>query len=715
MANPRLTALAANLGIATEFFDWKGNHTRIGEDTLIRVLAAMDVDASSPQAIDQALADLDTRAWRRGIPACTVQVEQTVGHVDVHVNHGSPAQVLLRLESGAEFQLHQVDNFTEPRMIDDRLVGVATFEIPDSLPLGYHSLELISEGDVATGTLIITPAFLGMPPALKKRRVWGYAAQLYSLASAGSWGIGDLTDLADLTVWAGYKHQADYVLINPLHAAQSTPPLDESPYLPTSRLFYNPCYIRPESLTGYQWVDEAGRRRIAQLRQEAARSREASGLIERDASWVAKREALEIVYAAGRRPARDMAFAAFRKKGGTALRYFATWCVMCELFGNDWREWDEEYQRPTSPAVLRLSEEHRERIRFHEWLQWVTWEQLSDAQQTTVKAGMSVGLVTDLAVGVNGSSADTWMMNDIYAKGVSVGAPPDAYNQIGQDWGQPPWRPDRLAETAYAPFRLMLRAALAHAGAVRIDHILGMFRLWWIPEGSDARQGTYVRYDHRALIGIIMLEARRSGAFVIGEDLGTVEGWVRDYLCEKGILGTSVLWFENGDDGRPVPPQHWREYAMASVVTHDLPPTAGYLAGEHIRLRDSLGVLTEPAQVEFDQLEETISTWREELTRRGFLTGDGHDVAENLVLGLYRYLVQTNSRVLNVALVDAVGDKRIQNQPGTWREYPNWRIPLSGPDGDMLTLEEVFCSARADRLAEVLNQLNTVPLLWITN
>jgi 4-alpha-glucanotransferase len=326
---------------------------------------------------------------------------------------------------------------------------------------------------------------------------------------------------------------------------------------------------------------------------------------------------------------------------------------------------------------------------------------------------MRVGVVTDLAVGVHPDGADTWMMRDVYAAGIKVGAPPDAYNQIGQTWDQPPWRPDRLADLAYVPFRQMVRGALRHAGGVRIDHILGMFRLWWIPDGNTPDKGCYVRYDHEALIGIIALEAHRAGAFVVGEDLGTVEPWMRSYLARRGVLGTSVLWFETDDAGNPIPPEWWRDYCMASVTTHDLPPTSGYLALDHVRLRDELGLLTEPLDIELDKARSEQQWWFDYLDEHDDLQPDMDgvilDETEAKVLALYRALARSAARVLNVALVDEVGDRRSQNQPGTIDEYPNWRIPLSDPTGQPIMLEDIFASPRPMRLAAVVNGWSHVP------
>ncbi len=314
----------------------------------------------------------------------------------------------------------------------------------------------------------------------------------------------------------------------------------------------------------------------------------------------------------------------------------------------------------------------------------------------------------DLAVGVDPDGADAWALQDVLALGVTAGAPPDEFNQLGQDWSQPPWRPDRLADAAYEPFRALVDAVLRHAGGVRIDHIIGLFRLWWIPKGALPTEGTYVRYDHEAMIGIVALEAHRAGAVVVGEDLGTVEPWVRDYLRDRGLFGTSILWFEldRDGDGGPLPAERWREYCLSSVTTHDLPPTAGYLAGEHVRLRDELGLLTRPADEELADDRAQQAAWMAELRRVGLLgggrPGDADPDVDAVVLALYRYLGRTPSRLLALSLADAVGEVRTQNQPGTTDEYPNWRVPLGDPQGRQVLLEDVFTDPRAAALCEAM-------------
>ena len=337
-----------------------------------------------------------------------------------------------------------------------------------------------------------------------------------------------------------------------------------------------------------------------------------------------------------------------------------------------------------------------ERIDFYAWLQWIVDEQLRRAQEEAKASGMSLGVMDDLAVGVHPYGADVWSDPDSFAPGMAVGAPPDMYNQLGQNWSQPPWSPAHLAETAYAPLRDMLRTVLRHAGALRVDHVVGLFRLWWIPQGMGADQGAYVRYDHEAMVGVVLLEAYRAGAVIIGEDLGTVEPWARDYLASRGVLGTSVLWFEKQHDGWPLQPAAYRRLALSTVNTHDLPPTAGYLADEHVMLRERLGLLTQPTE----QVRAEARLERERMLtrlREHGLLGDDPSERE-IVEALHRYVVRTPSTLVGMALVDGVGERRTQNQPGTDQEYPNWKIPLADGSGSAVLVEDLPNNVRLSSL-----------------
>jgi 4-alpha-glucanotransferase len=699
-----LVELAGRFGISTFYNDWSGRRIDVPETTLVAVLAALGIAAADEAERNAALTAHQRALWSRALPPTILGQAGAQTKFWVHVTHGQPADVSVELEDGTlRTGISQVDNFTPPFDLDGRRIGEASFVLPDDLPLGYHRVHLRSGGDEASAALILTPPWLGVPESLGARRTWGLAAQLYSVRSRQSWGVGDLTDLVDLAVWSASLHGAGYILVNPLHAAAPTSPMEPSPYLPTSRRFVNPLYLRVEAIPEFAQLSKRGR--VGRLRDGVQKRAALLDSIDRDGAWAAKREALELVYAVPRTVGRGLAFAAYRVREGVALDDFATWCALAEKYGSDWHQWPKSVRHPGADGVKKFVEKHSATVDFHRWLQWQLDEQLAAAQTQAVSAGMSLGIVHDLAVGVHPNGADSWALQDALALGVSAGAPPDEFNQLGQDWSQPPWRPDQLEELEYRPFRALIRSVLRHAGGVRIDHIIGLFRLWWIPQGEAPTQGTYVRYNHEAMIGIVALEAYRATALVVGEDLGTVEPWVRDYLRARGVLGTSILWFELDRDGSggPLPAERWREYCLSSVTTHDLPPTAGYLANEHVRLRDSLGLLTRPVDQELAAAEAERAAWLDELRRVGLLSeAADSDENEQTVLALHQYLGRTPSRLLGLALTDAVGDKRTQNQPGTTDEYPNWRVPLSGPDGRPIPLEDVFTDHRAIALAEAL-------------
>jgi len=698
---PSLVELAARFGIATEYDDWSGRRVGVPESTLIAVLAALGIPAADEAERNAARTAHERAHWSRALPPTILSQAGKQTTFWVHVTHGQPAEVWVALEGGTvRTGIRQVDNFTPPFDLDGRRIGEASFVLPDDLPLGYHRVYLRSGEDESSAAVIVTPAWLGVPERLGARRTWGLATQLYSVRSRQSWGVGDLTDLVDLAVWSASVYGAGYVLVNPLHAAEPTSPMEPSPYLPTSRRFVNPLYLRVEAIP--EFADLRKRSRVRRLRRDLQHRVAGLDSIDRDAAWKAKRAALKLVYRVPRTAGRELAYAAYRDREGVALDDFATWCALAEKYGGDWHEWPESVQHPGADGVAEFVAGHRAAVDFHRWLQWQLDEQLAAAQSRAVSAGMSLGIMHDLAVGVHPNGADSWALQDALALGVSAGAPPDEFNQLGQDWSQPPWRPDRLEELEYQPFRALIRSVLRHAGGVRIDHIIGLFRLWWIPKGQAPTEGTYIRYDHEAMIGIVALEAYRALALVVGEDLGTVEPWVRDYLRGRGVLGTSILWFELDRDGGggPLPAERWREYCLSSVTTHDLPPTAGYLANEHVRLRDSLGLLTRSVEQELAAAEAERAAWLAELRRVGLLSK--HADVEETVLALHKYLGRTPSRLLGLALTDAVGDQRTQNQPGTTDEYPNWRVPLSGPDGRPVLLEDVFTDHRAIALAEAM-------------
>jgi 4-alpha-glucanotransferase len=528
-------------------------------------------------------------------------------------------------------------------------------ELGPDLPLGYHQC--------GPTTVIVVPERAPVPEG----RHWGWQLQLYAARSTGSWGIGDYADLRTLcatTAAAG----GGAVLVNPLHAETPVLPLAVSPYSPSSRLFRSPLYLRVEDTPEYQHAPPELQAEVAALRPVLD-----PGRIDRDAVWAAKQAALELLWPRHR----VGALAAFRTP---ELERFGEFCALAEVHGPDWREWPAEL----APDPTRVA--------FWCWLQLLVDEQLAH-----VGDGLSIGVLHDLAVGVDGAGADAWLLGDALAHGVTIGAPPDALARLGQDWGLPPWRPDKLRESAYQPFRRMVQAVLRHAGGIRIDHVMGMSRLWWVPEGLGPTLGTYVRYDRSAMLGILALEAHRAGAVVVGEDLGTVEPAVREDLDRCGVLGSAVLWFES-QDGWFLPPSHWRREALASVTTHDLPTAAGWLAAAGVELRASLGQLTRPVEEERADAAHEREMLLAMLRHEALLDDD-------LVLSLHRALVASPCRIVLASLADAIGDLRQPNLPGTIDQYPNWRLPLADAHGHLLTLEEVLASDGVRRFTALLRQV----------
>lgn len=723
-----LARLAAAHGVSLSYEPAPGRTVQVPRETVVSVLAALGVDASTPDALRAAL---ERREWDRlrllpptvvlrsgapGAPPAPDPPKRARPTPERPVRPGRPAGGPPTAPPGP---LGALPDGTALRVVTD---GGETLDWGPgaALPPGVHTLFAHAPDDrAAHATLIVAPALFPAPGARPHTgRAHGLLVQLYSLLSARSWGMGDLGDLSELAAWAGRALGADFIQLNPLHAAVPPAPgerTDPSPYRPSSRRFPDPVHLRIEDIPEFAYLEERDRTRAAALLSRAAALREAvlreDAHIDRDAVWALKREALELVRGVPLPPGRRAAFCDYLAERGQPLEDHATWCAFAELHGSDWRSWPPGLDDPRSGRTARTRREHLDRIDFHCWAAWLADGQLAAAQRTARDAGMAVGLVHDLAVGVHPSGADAWAQQDILAQGMTVGAPPDAFNARGQDWGLPPWRPDALAETGYAPYREVLTGLLRHAGALRVDHVMGHSRLWWVPEGRPPTEGTYVRYDTEAMHGVLALEAHRAGAAVIGEDLGTVEPGVREELAARHVLGTSVLWFEKsyGNEGapggrpRPLPPERWRAACLATATTHDLPSTAARLTGAHIALRDRLGLLGRPAAEERAADQAELAEWLS-LFERLRLLPEGRGDEEGEIKAVYRFLARTPARLIGVWLPDAVGDRRAQNVPGTTDAYPNWRLPLADAAGRPLTLEDLASSARLHALFTTLHQ-----------
>ena len=527
------------------------------------------------------------------------------------------------------------------------------------------------------------------------RRSWGFTVQLYSVRSRASWGHGDLRDLANLARWSGRELGADFVLVNPLHAAEPVPPVSPSPYLAMTRRHISPLYLRIEDIAEYGRLNPGDRARIDALAAPLRAASATAALIDRDAVWAAKRAALEMIRPVPLGPDRQAELDAFLERDHRAIEDWATWCAIAEVHGPDWRSWPPGLADPASAEVAGFRQARADRVAFHAWLQWLVTEQAVAAQRAARQGGMNIGVIADLAVGAHPGGADAWAQQDVIVPGISVGAPPDEFNQRGQDWTLPPWHPGHLAAQAGRPLGELIAATTRVAGGVRLDHVMGLARLWWIPAGMPPGQGTYVRYDHKRLGDVVAAEVARAGALAIGEDLGTVEPWLREFLSVRRVLGTSMLWFERRADGTPRRPGGWRRGCLATVGTHDMPPATAFLTGDQVTIRAELGLLTQPEAEERAVARADARRWVTMLAHEGLLPGSlgpgpcWPGSPEEFTIALYAYLTRTPAMLIGVSLADAVGERRPQNMPGTVDEYPNWRIPLTDGEGKPVLLEDL--------------------------
>jgi 4-alpha-glucanotransferase len=515
--------------------------------------------------------------------------------------------------------------------------------LPPDLPHGYHRFE--PDGGPPL-TLVVSPGRLRRPPT----RAFGFAAQLYASRSTASWGIGDFSDLARLGRWAR-RLGAGFTLVNPLHAPTPTTPRPASPYFPGSRCFYDPIYISVEDLPG-----AAGVPGLAEA-AAAGRALNADRRIDRDRVWSLKEPALRAVAARTDGPHVDR----YRRDKGEPLARFATFCAASRVHGPTWRDWPERAPSDADP----------DEVRFVQWLQWAAESQLA-------QAGRELGLVVDLAVGVDPSGPDAWMWRADFAAGMTVGAPPDEFNTLGQDWGLPPFDPWRLRADGYRPWIAALRSGLAHGAGLRVDHVMGLFRLFWIPEGMDPSSGVYVSYPAAELLDILALEAERAGAYVVGEDLGTVTDEARRALGERQVLSYRVWWFEER------PPAEWPEPAMAAVTTHDLPTVAGVLSGSDLQAQRDLGCHPN---------EEAAAGLARKLDQR-VAGGDPEAVIE----AVYADLATAPCDLLVATLEDVLAVEERPNMPGTTDQWPNWSLALPVP------LEELQRRRLPVRVAERLGR-----------
>ncbi len=695
-----LRHIADLVGIATRHVDALGVIHEPDEETLSRLIAAFGLPVD-PKEAEDALAD-EGRAAPFGLAPVHIVAQE------------APAQALrLRLPSETgSVEWHC--RFEDGKECAGKSEGAELF-LPAQLPLGYHRLAISGAGAGGGATaeigLVVAPDSCHLPDALQPgARSWGLTAQLYGLRSARDWGIGDFSDLATLCREAG-KLGAAAIGINPLHALFAAEPRHFSPYSPSSRAWLDYLYIDVTQIPGFA-EDPVAQSLMPAAAVLAARGAE---LVDYAAVAALKRPVLEALYQRfrarerGRGSALGAAFRAFRREGGEALAAFATFEALHEHFTGaggpfSWHAWPAALRDPHSAAVAKFARAHAERVEFFQFLQWQADQQLGAAAATGRASGLGIGLYRDLAVGVNPNGAEAWADRELVVPGAAIGAPPDVLSRAGQNWGLAPINPLALRRRGFAPVIAALRANMRHAGILRVDHVMSLQRLYWVPSGAPATRGAYVNYPFRDLLRLVALESRRQRCAVIGEDLGTVPEGFRETMQQASVLSYRVFVFERRGDGSFIPPGDYPPLAAASAATHDLATLKGFWLGRDIAWRHRLGLYPDMAAEagEAEDRRRDRHLLLEALGREGllaperfgaFLSGDGEPAyTEELGEAILAYLARARSRLTLVQIEDVAGEGEQANLPGTTEAHPNWRRRLS------LRLEDLFAGPEMARV-----------------
>ncbi|WP_447980312.1 4-alpha-glucanotransferase [Candidatus Nitrospira bockiana] len=734
-----LDQVAERYGIEPEYHDIYGNRHVIGPETKRAILGAMGVPARSREELAHALRVHDEANWTRPCDPVIVAPAGRAGSwsfrlpVPEGVDHLVEIDWVVRDEAGRDRQAGRQGKGAAPvetHMIEDRRYVRFELPLPTEIGFGYHTLAVSGRWGTGSMTgearLILTPPRCYEPESfLRGDRLWGLAMQLYALRSAGDWGIGDFGSLLDWVDWTAGDLGAGIVGLNPLHALKNTRPYHISPYSPDSRLYLNVLYIDVERVPEFDQSPEA--RRLMRDPQFRARldSLRKSDTVAYDDVAAAKRRVLEVLFTVFHtrhwdrrhdRPgsSRGRAFDRYRREEGEGLERFALFQALWEEFHaqspsmNMWQDWPESYRDPDSTACRTFLDAHVDRVRFHQYVQWLAHEQLQEVARRTAALRMPIGLYHDLALGSDRGGSDAWVFQSLFALAADSGCPPDAFAPEGQNWGLPPVDPHRLRATGYQLFIDLLRHNLRYGGAIRLDHVMGLFRLFWIPRGLPASAGAYVRYPWQDLLGILALESVRHRAVIVGEDLGTVPDFVRERLNEAGVLSYRVFYFERTADGEwKASPQYPRQ-ALAVVTTHDLPTLTGFWAGEDLAVRARLGMYRDESahRAAEEERRHDKATIVRALKAEGLLTEEGEPAASPILTpalsdAIHAFLARTPSFLMLASLEDLLGQSTQINLPGTLDAYPNWSHRLS------LTLDQAKQDPRPVRLAAVLRSIRS--------
>lgn len=699
MDSALLAELVAFCGIETAFNDAWGQPTVVADENVLALLQAQGFDTSDDDTAKLQLLQRQLEFWQRPLVFASVQQvdEPLMFTVQTAMQQANdPMQLRVITESGTEHAMTITP--VEGELVQVvHLDGVEYHQYQHALSLtlesGYHRLLMLPADavDAIEQKLIITPARCYMPEQFKEKKQWGIALQLYGLRSERNWGIGDFTDLTTTLQYLAARG-ADFVGLNPIHALYPAMPESASPYSPSSRRWLNIIYIDATAMPGY-----ATCHKTQTLVQAPDFTRQLAEL--RQADWVdysgvmrLKLPVMKTLYHWFVTNAAQAEFSAFKIAGGDSLRQLALYdAIHAYLYQQDsqywgWPNWPDAYKDPLSDTVVQFANTHSDELDFYCYLQFVAQQQLEQAQQFALQQGMLLGLYRDLAVGVSEASTEIWSNPQLYCREASVGAPPDPLGPAGQNWGLPPMYPYQLYKQGYQPMIDLLRANMQHAGALRIDHVMALLRLWWVPKTAvNAGGGAYLYYPIMDLLGILALESQRNKAVIIGEDLGTVPEGIRELLADFGVYSYRVYFFETAADGGYISPTHYPQQAMATLTTHDLPTLIGFWHCEDLTLGKSLGLYKDENQLQglYAQRHANKQRILDSLHGHQRLPTDYPHSVEHLGMdttlnfAMQKHLASASSQLLCLQLEDALQMTQPVNVPGTSDEYPNWRRKLS--------------------------------------
>jgi (1->4)-alpha-D-glucan 1-alpha-D-glucosylmutase len=691
-----LTKLAETAGIETFYWDNHGIRHEASEDTIRGLLRAFGIACGNDGEVWDSLTHFWRTPWMSLVlPALTLAEDEPVA-IPLRAWEEDGGRVIdweLIQENGEKREgSTRLSSLTydDIAYFDDRRIFQHRLRL-SPLPCGYHVFRV--KGEETAMRLIVAPRRCYRPPGLT--RAWGLMQQLYALKSNADWGIGDFTALEKLTDQIAAAGGAA-IGLNPLHALFLDTPENASPYSPCSRLFRNPLYLDVTRIADFAECEPAQALVASPAFARAVAAARGAELVDYTAVTGLKLKVLELLYASFRQRhasgPRHIAFCSYVAEKGHELVDLATFQALTEHYdGRTWPHWAPAHRESRSTAVSEFRATRADRVGFYQYLQWLADDQFAAAAAHAKAKGMAVGLYNDLAVSVDASSADYWMHRANFAGGARVGAPPDPFNEKGQDWGIVPLHPLRLAETGFSYFRKLLAANMAHAGALRIDHVMGLTRLYVIPAGAKPTEGAYVRYPLQQLLAVAALESQRNRCLVIGEDLGTVPAGFREKLGEAQILSSRVLYFERNGGGF-APPSAYPELAAVSVSTHDLATLAGFWAGEDLIAKGELGLFRDAHEAESaragrlgDKQNLLAAIAAEGLLPAGITPADAATIAWSpaLTAAVHAYLSRSPATLMMVQMDDLTGQTRQANLPGSISEYPNWRRRMTAALEDL--------------------------------